>query len=342
MNDSFIELSSENSRFDSENNPNVINKTDNTLNTAVLPVINEKGESNAENTGKRDSTSRQLNFDDTVNEVVNKKEPDRPKISLFSKIQSSETTKKTRSDIKSVDSLIAPLDGLAVKRTNSAPVNSTEPKLCTELQTPKLKSSQYDGSSKAPTSNADGEETFQVPPTTTMRRAQTSSQHRTLLSSASQSRKCRSELENEFRSQKVLFRTPSAVSRPALKVMSHLGLDDSLNCYQSSPTLKLLSPVKEEQKKTKPPLSEPSADALRSNDIDDKTDAAKSVTSSTSNEPKSITINGKDFLIQNKIGQGGSSTVFLVEHKETKVQCALKVSCSICRRGPMANCHWQW
>lgn len=347
MNDSFIESPSEKSKNDGENNPNLINKstTDKIFNSTALPVIKEKGESSAENTGKRDSTSRQLNFDDTDGEVVNKKEPDRPKISLFSKIQANETTKKlvetvpsrisdtawkSKSvDVKTVDSLIAPLEALAVKRVGSAPTklidtNPNEVKLCTELQTPKLKSSQSDGQSNTAKLNLDGDEetpykTFQAPPTTTMRRIQTGSQHRTLLSSASQSRKCRTELENEFRSQKVLFRTPSAVSRPALKVMTHLGLDDSLNCYQSSP-MAILSPVKEEQnKETKPISVEPASGAMNNVRINDN-DATNEI------EKKVVTINGKDFVIQSKIGQGGSSSVFLVEHKETKVPCALKVT----------------
>lgn len=355
LNDSFIESPSEKSKNDGENNPNLINRstTDKIFNTATLPVIKEKGESSAEITGKRDSTSRQLNFDGIESDVVNKKEPDRPKISLFSKIQTSETTKKAIDpvsqrisdtawksksvDVKTVntvDGLIAPLEALAVKRAGSAP---SEVKLCTELQTPKPKSSQNDGVGSVAKSNPEVEDetpykTFQLPPTANMRRVQTSSQHRTLLTSASQPRKCRSELENEFRSQKVLFRTPSAVSRPALKVMSHLGLDDSLNCYQSSPVANL-SPVKEERKENKPHSAESMPETIRTNENDGKTDvAAKPIASSTANETekKVVTINGKDFVIQSKIGQGGSSSVFLVEHKETKLPCALKV----------ASCHF--
>ena len=163
---------------------------------------------------------------------------------------------------------------------------------------------------------------------------QSTSQHRTILSSASQTKKCRTELENEFKSQKVLFRTPSAVSRPTMKVMNHLGLDDSLNCYQSSPMAKM-SPVKEEQNKD----IKHSTNELHANDLyrsTDKLDAAKDVpikdaskssaTASEATDPKKvININGKDFVVQSKIGQGGSSSVFLVEHKETKLPCALKV-----------------
>lgn len=348
-------------RSDSENNQNIINKkTDLISSVGNLPSIREKGESSAENTGKRDSTSRQLHFDDPDADIVNKKEPDRPKISLFSKLQSNDTTKKLSEcitahvsdtawksksiEIKSVDSLIAPLEALAVKRTSSAPIKASdsfvhEPKLCTDLQTPKVSSAErMESKNAAKKLNTNDEETpykgFQMPQTSTMRRVQTTSQHRTILSSASQSKKCRSELENEFKSQKVLFRTPSAVSRPAMKVMNHLGLDDSLNFYQSSP-MAHLSPVKEEQNKD----IQHSTNELIANDLyrsTDKIDGTKNVVAKDSLKPsatsvesedtkKTITINGKDFVVQCKIGQGGSSSVFLVEHKETKLPCALKV-----------------
>lgn len=302
-----------------------------------------------------------MNFDDPGGNKNNKKEPDRPKISLFSKIQSNDNTKKlseaitTRvsdaswkaktADVKSVDSLNAPVEALAVTRTHSAPTKSSdsmllEHKLCTELQTPKLKSGVDDSISAAQKTSTDDEtpyKTFQVPQTATMRRLQSTSQHRTLLSSASQPRKCRTELENEFRSQKVLFTTPSAVSRPAMKVMNHLGLDDSLNCYKSSPMVNL-SPVKEERNKENRYSS--IDDLYRSIDkADGKVDASDaepvkaSVSTTVSSESedqkdkkeKIIRINGKDFVVQNKLGQGGSSSVFLVEHKDTKLQCALKV-----------------
>lgn len=303
-----------------------------------------------------------MNFDDPSEDAINKKAPDRPTISLFSKIQSNESIKKSNeavntrlsdaswrsktNEIKNLDSLIAPIEALSVTKAISAPTKSSdsmlmEHKLCTELQTPKVKSNINESSNTAQKPNADDEtpyKTFQVPQTATMRRVQSSSQHRTLLSSASQPRKCRTELENEFRSQKVLFTTPSAVSRPAMKVMNHLGLDDSLNCYKSSPMANL-SPVKEERKENKYSSID---DLYRSID---KTDAAKSDASNKEEEAKAIvattatsecedkndkkekiiSINGKDFVVQSKIGQGGSSSVFLVEHKDTKLQCALKV-----------------
>lgn len=349
LNDSFIETPDEKPRSGNENDQNAINKKSASMfSTSNLAVITEKGESSGEATVKRDSTSRQLKFDDSIGLSVNKKEPDRPKISLFSKLQSNDTSKrsnestglsdaswKTKSDVKSVDSLNYPIEALTVTRTSSAP---------TELQTPKVKSDNLstnvsvDVSQKPNIADETPYKTLQLPPTATMRRVQSTSQHRTLLASANQPRKCRTELENEFRSQKVLFTTPSAVSRPAMKVMNHLGLDDSLNCYKSSPMV-YLPPVKEERNNgNKDSSVEPITDDELYTSIDKhdgKINAANadSVISSaaacTANESedkkKTININGKDFEIQCKIGQGGSSSVFLVEHKDTKLQCALKV-----------------
>lgn len=370
LNDSFIESPQNQTKKDNENNQNIINKkSDSIFGTSNLAIISEKGESSAErtNSAKRDSTSRQLNFDEVTGDKVNKKEHDRPKIALFSKIQSNENAKKlsevtsTRTsdaswkaiaaETKSVDNLVAPIKALAVTRTTSAPTKTSdsmlnEQKLCTELQTPKIKNSISDSTNVVQKPNTDDEtpyKTFQVPQTSTMRRVQSSSQQRTILSSANQPKKCRNDLEKEFRSQKVLFTTPSAVSRPAMKAMNNLDLDDSLNCYKSSPMVSVnLSPVNEERNKENNQYTsiESMDDLYRSIDkIDGKIDASKKDdvkvnTSTTANQneikqekkDKVIQINGKDFVVLNKLGQGGSSTVFLVEHKDTKLQCALKVN----------------
>lgn len=368
MNDSPIESSIDSGPKNDENNQNAVNRKSISIfsTNSGLPAISEKGESSAERSSKSDSISRQLNFDN--DEIDKKKEPDRPRINLFSKLQSNDTNPKkanesTRSsdlswktkstDVSNVDSINVPVEALTIAKTNSTSMKSTgstlnEPKLCAELQTPVTKLSDGDLRQHSinlvpkQSNNNDDEtpyKTFQMPQTSAMRRAQTTSQHRTLLSSASQPRKCRTDLENEFRSQKVLFTTPSAVSRPAMKVMNHLGLDDSLNCYKSSPMVNNLSPVREERnKENKFPKNATGADDLEQSTakMDEKlngadvNDARAPSVAGESQEKKEkiITINNKDFIIQNKIGHGGSSSVFLVEHKDTKLQCALKVRIS--------------
>lgn len=357
---------------DDENNQNVANRKSISFfsTSSVLPAISEKGESSAERSGKMDSIPpRQLNFDDE--ESSKKKEPDRPRINLFSKLQSNEkminksssssdsSWKTKTAEVNTVDSLNAPIEGMTVAKSNSIPPKSsdsmlTEPKHSIQSsETSHVKSEEIDSHHQSmntipkPSNNDDETpyKTFQMPQTSTMRRAQTSSQHRTLLSSANQPRKCRTDLENEFRSQKVLFTTPSAVSRPAMKALNHLGLDDSLNCYKSSPMVNnTLSPVREERNKgnkfstnvgdgtndlhqTVTCIAEEhlnAAEAVKVNEVV-KENAPPPTTSNEEKKEKIITINKKDFIIQNKIGHGGSSSVFLVEHKETKLQCALKV-----------------
>lgn len=368
MNDSFNESSTGSGHKNDENNQNAVNRNSISVfgSSSGLPVISEKGESSAERSGKSDSISRQLNFDN--DEISKKKEPDRPRINLFSKLQSSDTNSKkanesarssdsswrTKSaEVSNVDSITASIEAVTIAKTNSTSMKSTdsmliEPKLSAELQTPIAKSSDSDLRQQSislvpkPSNNDDETpyKTFQMPQTSTMRRAQSSSQHRTLLSSASQPRKCRTDLENEFRSQKVLFTTPSAVSRPAMKVMNHLGLDDSLNCYKSSPMVNNLSPVKEERnKENRLPTNATGANDLEQSTarIDDKLNGAdvndarapSAAGETQEKKEKIITINNKDFIIQNKIGHGGSSSVFLVEHKDTKLQCALKVRLTV-------------
>lgn len=359
LNDSFIESPAiDKSKQINDNNTNTASvKSDFNFNPSSLPTILEKRESSGENSANRNSTSRKLKYDEPSEQILEKKELDRPKISLFSKIQSNDTTKKlsetvtTRvsdaswnsksksTEAKNLDRLNGPAD--AVKRpgaVHSKPNESItlEQKLCTELQTPKVKVSPNDAHLKPVCDEETPYKTFQVPPTASMHRAQTTSNHRSILSSASQSRKCRSDLENEFKSQKVLFTTPSAVSRPAMKAINHLGLDDSLNCYKSS-HMAHLSAIKDERKAE---VSHSSGDLIASdqqssthkmNDInaDDVASTKNSIpeTNTSDDKKKVITINGKDFEIQRRIGQGGSSSVFLVEHKDTKIQCALKVRC---------------
>ena len=136
-------------------------------------------------------------------------------------------------------------------------------------------------------------------------------------SSSSTTKKCRSAIENEFRSQKILFTTPTAVSRTALAMRSNIGFDDSLNCYevQTPPVKATCSPIKEESKE-----KEPAA-------IETETKTKETEVTASETPENILRINGKDFVIQKKIGQGGSSSVYLAEHKESRLQCALKVSC---------------
>lgn len=343
LNSSFIATPTARPFDEAENDRNSLNR-----------VLERSVESKAE------STSRQLNFHSTK---------DRPVISIFSKLKGSSSSSATAKALSPkcasnvADALPAKSNSFEeqsassseaalVKRTASAPVKSSSlDGTCSELSTPKLTSKSDESSnrstndfscSKVDTATKSVSQldlkdetpykTFQMPST---RRLPSSNR---LMSSAA-SKKCRSALESEFRSQKVLFTTPSAVSRPTIQLMSHVGLDDSLNCYKASPIAMHLSPVKEERN----PVSKAKVQLKMIADIPPK--AAGAATVQREAEPKResqmlsrhgseekteenqqvIQINGKDFIIHRKLGQGGSSSVFLAEHKESKMECALKV-----------------
>lgn len=135
-------------------------------------------------------------------------------------------------------------------------------------------------------------------------------------------KKYRSALENEFRSQKVLFTTPSAVSRPIINLMNDAGLDDSLNCYKSSPVVIASTSENSQQLTVKRGLNEAQG-TMCSHEATTVKKENKIVQNGDKN--RIIRINGKDFFVHKKIGQGGSSSVFSAEHRGGKLECALKV-----------------
>lgn len=130
----------------------------------------------------------------------------------------------------------------------------------------------------------------------------------------------KSSQDSEFRSQKVLFTTPSAVSRPIINLLNNVGLDDSLNCYKSSPISMKSSPEKIQHHRHR-------HGAISSSEVIPNEHFVNEENASLQfgGEKKIIRINGKDFVVHRKIGQGGSSSVFLAEHKERNLECALKV-----------------
>lgn len=134
----------------------------------------------------------------------------------------------------------------------------------------------------------------------------------------------RTAMENEFRSQKVLFTTPSAVSRPIINLLSNVGLDDSLNCYKSSPVVINTSPQKVQQRSMSSRTLTANSNASEVISIK-KMPKERNDSAQSNDKTKIIQINGKEFVMHKKIGQGGSSSVFLAEHKEKKLECAVKV-----------------
>lgn len=303
-------------------------------------------------------------------------EKDRPQISIFQKIQSNNSGRNTGPfakanlvDDKSLDasSLNGAMESLSIKNPETVGtakprpfeeraksgyrLNQTNEKLCSELSTPKVSTkplqeplgqATVDGVKKINSTMENVEskvdetpyKDFQMPAPTTLRRLQSSTQRSLVPSSHT-----KSSIANEFRSsQKVLFTTPSSsVSRPTLQMRNNLNiLDDSLQCYKSSPFANM---PKEEPITSS--MSNCETKTITSNhilrpadNIDGKIESKPNIHPKNEmendqreekEEKKILRINGKDFVIQKQIGSGGSSSVYLAEHKDTKMECALKV-----------------
>uniref|UniRef100_A0A182VWK9 Heat shock 70 kDa protein cognate 4 n=3 Tax=Cellia TaxID=44534 RepID=A0A182VWK9_9DIPT len=150
-------------------------------------------------------------------------------------------------------------------------------------------------------------------------------------------RKSRNTIENEFKSQKVLFTTPVVMARPPVNFLP----DDSLNYSVITPNVtkgsKHLSPIEEQQKMSKRSTNQlfggldATADKVSPPTV--VTRCAPPVmekpieTSDTPQQPKErpIVINGKEYLVLKKIGSGGSSSVFLAKQIATGLECAVKL-----------------
>lgn len=110
--------------------------------------------------------------------------------------------------------------------------------------------------------------------------------------SKSKYKKSRASLENEFQSQKILFTTPKSAVRPlsCASIENNCSLDDTLKDFSSL------------EKHEKPLL------------IEEK------------KNNKLLEINGKTYVLEKKIGSGGSSTVFLATDINSSKEFAIKVS----------------
>lgn len=315
-----------------ENDQNASNLDDDLSHSRKLSVIKEESSD-----GSGSSISQ--------NSITENVEKPKTAISMFGKLLPKSPAKPPRAKSKSPVSMLQQLQVNSVSR-NVAKTSPFEEKLneyagdgnksaktlhnCEETNSrrafgikPKSEASitatEHDIQDETPL------KTFQMP---TARRLPPSS-HR-ILSSSNRPKFSRSALESEFRSQKILFTTPTAVSRPTFALMSNIGLDDSLNCYKSPSTTILhdtfdrrLSPPSVKQhaiqnhKTDTRPI--PADDVQTEEAMDDNANTCEK------DDRKVLKINGKDFVVNKKIGQGGSSSVFLAEHKQSRLECAIKV-----------------
>lgn len=125
--------------------------------------------------------------------------------------------------------------------------------------------------------------------------------------------KTKSEILNEFQSKKILFTTPKTGNRRPAVIPSRknesldLSSDDSVD----KPTALMTTSVENAQ--------------LSIENIFDSIDSAEEMPDIR----KVLVINGNHFMINKKIGSGGSSAVYLVEAKHSRKECAIKVSVKI-------------
>ncbi|XP_038118271.1 dual specificity protein kinase Ttk [Culex quinquefasciatus] len=147
-------------------------------------------------------------------------------------------------------------------------------------------------------------------------------------------RKSRNTLENEFKSQKILFATPLAtgLSRPLVTANDSLSL--SLVDTPIKSKDRPLSPIVEQSRPTKRSTDQlfpvtPAPEKRSSPEpvvppappIESVVDGPPASTK----QPTTIAINGKDYQVLRKLGSGGSSSVFLAKQVGTGVECALKL-----------------
>uniref|UniRef100_A0A182Q7H0 Protein kinase domain-containing protein n=1 Tax=Anopheles farauti TaxID=69004 RepID=A0A182Q7H0_9DIPT len=152
-------------------------------------------------------------------------------------------------------------------------------------------------------------------------------------------RKSRNTIENEFKSQKVLFATPVVLSRPPVEFLPDDSLNYSLmNTPGAVKSSKHLSPIKEHQKMVKRSTNQlfgglDSADrhsppkVASSNSVVPPVAEKNAEPSETIQQPKErpIVINGQEYLVLKKLGSGGSSSVFLAKKVATGLECAVKL-----------------
>ncbi|XP_055904169.1 probable serine/threonine-protein kinase mps1 [Eupeodes corollae] len=137
----------------------------------------------------------------------------------------------------------------------------------------------------------------------------------------STSRKERTAIANEFRSQKVLFQTPMAVARaPHLANNSiTLSLCDTMNESGTPGTAENQSKSKSPQVRSEAEIKSKKSLAFSEQEAELKnTEAVKS-------KENIIMINGSEYEIRKKLGCGGSSSVYLAQRKDSGKDCALKI-----------------
>lgn len=153
---------------------------------------------------------------------------------------------------------------------------------------------------------------------------------------STQTQKARSAIVSEFRSQKVLFQTPMAISRAPIPNDSiSLSLCDTINEVETPSTAEKTPqctdsiPSIDASGRYKKSLVEAfnDVDKEQPKDTVKKTDTTSSAAVTTNKEKETVVhINKGSYVILQKLGCGGSSSVYSAKRQDNGKECALKVT----------------
>uniref|UniRef100_A0A1I8NUT3 Protein kinase domain-containing protein n=1 Tax=Stomoxys calcitrans TaxID=35570 RepID=A0A1I8NUT3_STOCA len=147
---------------------------------------------------------------------------------------------------------------------------------------------------------------------------------------STQSQKTKSAIVNEFRSQKVLFQTPMAITRAPISCLPNdsisLSLCDTINeggtpSAEKTPQCKSEKEMGRSKKSLEGDFLEASKEQAQTQNNDD----SKCTAITTRHKETVVHINSSDYIILQKLGSGGSSSVYLAKREDNGKECALKV-----------------
>ncbi|KAM7364573.1 dual specificity protein kinase monopolar spindle 1 isoform 2-T2 [Cochliomyia hominivorax] len=150
---------------------------------------------------------------------------------------------------------------------------------------------------------------------------------------STQSQKNKSAIVNEFRTQKVLFQTPMAISRAPIMQNDSISISlcDTINeCGTPSTAEKTPHCVNEKPLKdtgrSKKSLEGAFIEASKDRKEESRDDASKnSQVITTKDKTTIVNINKSNYIIIQKLGCGGSSSVYQAKREDNGKECALKV-----------------
>ncbi|XP_065371601.1 dual specificity protein kinase TTK [Calliphora vicina] len=149
---------------------------------------------------------------------------------------------------------------------------------------------------------------------------------------STQSQKTKSAIVNEFRTQKVLFQTPMAITRAPIMQNDSISLSlcDTINeCGTPSTAEKTPQCANEKLSKdtarSKKSLEGAFIEASKEHKEKTSDDTSKNSAITTKDKTTVVTINKASYIIIQKLGCGGSSSVYLAKRNDNGKECALKV-----------------